>query len=258
MTIINNNNDLYYIKGQAMPFELIEEINTQTIKYKKTMDINEAHKKLGHIAEKGVRKTLQEMGITPTGTLMKCEACIMSKAKQKPVKKFTTVRSSTPGKRLFNDTAGPYHVGVGGVKYWVQVVDNYTRIGYCFFIKSKSEIGIGFNKLIDNFKLHDQRVKFMCCDNAGENKAYLQQIANQEGIQPEFTTTGMPQFNGVAERRIAGLKQRAVAMMNAVNLSKSTQMFLWPEAIQCANTLYNVTCNAVNKEVPLKCSPVEN
>jgi len=129
----NNNNNLYYINGQAMPSELTEEINTQTVKYKKTMDINKAHKKLGHIAEKGVRKTLQAMGITPTGTMMKCEACAMSKAKQKPVKKFTAVRSSTPGECLFIDTAGLYHVGVGGVKYWVQVVDNYTRIEYCFF-----------------------------------------------------------------------------------------------------------------------------
>ena len=48
------------------------------------------------------------MGVTPTGTMKRCKACAMSKSKHKPVKKFTTVKATKPGERVFIDAAGPY------------------------------------------------------------------------------------------------------------------------------------------------------
>ena len=125
-------------------------------------------------------------------------------------------------------------------------------MGFCYFIKSKDNIGSGFNKLINKFKTYDRKVEYVRCNNAGENKKYIQDIAINKQIKPEFTSTETPQFNGVAERQIAVLKQRAIAMMNSASLSAGTQKFLWPEAIQCANTLYNVTSNAVNQDTPYK------
>ena len=40
--------------------------------------------------------------------------------------------------------------------------------------------------------------------------------------------------------------------MNAANLNVGTQHMLWPEAICCANMLYNITTNAVSDNIPYK------
>jgi len=42
-------------------------------------------------------------------------------------------------------------------------------------------------------------VKFLCCDNAGENEKYVKQLCDKYGIQPEFTAPNTPQQNGVVE-----------------------------------------------------------
>ena len=80
----------------------------------------------------------------------------------------------------------------------------------------------------------------------------MQEIAIQEHILPEFTSTDTPQYIGFAEQRITVNKQRAVAMMNAANLNIETQNFIWPKAVRCANTMYNITCNLVNTKIPFK------
>ena len=38
-------------------------------------------------------------------------------------------------------------------------------------------------------------------------------------------------------------------MMNATKLKLETQNFIWPKAVRCANTMYNVTCNLVNTRI---------
>ena len=71
-----------------------------------------------------------------------CEACLTYKSKQKPVPKTTKMRSTTPGERIFVDTTGPFATAIKGTKYWVQVVDDATRLGFCYFMKKKDEIEI--------------------------------------------------------------------------------------------------------------------
>src|SRR5687767_12641903 len=104
--------------------------------------------------------------------------------------------------------------------------------------------------LMNKMRLYGKQVKYICCDNAGENEKYIQEIADQEAILMEWTSTETPQFNGVAEQKITALKLRGLAMMNAANLNQSTQNLLWPEAIQYANTMYNITSNAVTTNIP--------
>ena len=72
------------------------------------MDINVAHDKFGHIGDKHLRKTLQGFGVEVTGTSSRCEACALSKAKHKVVRKVTQVKATRPGERLFVDIGGPF------------------------------------------------------------------------------------------------------------------------------------------------------
>lgn len=134
----------------------------------------------------------------------------------------------------------------------MQVVDDFSRMGFSYFIKTKDAIGGGFKQLLNRFNLLNNKVEFIRCDNSGENERYVAELASKFKIQMEYTSTDTPQYNGVVERQIETLKQRAIAMMNAAGLNKSAQNFLWTEAIRCANTLYNISCNSVRENPPYK------
>ena len=104
------------------------------------MNINDIHDKFGHIGETVLRKTIKHLGYSITGTLKSCDACRMAKAKAKGVKKQTETRSTIPGERMYIDISGPFSVSLGGSKYWMQAVDDATRMGFIYFMKTKDEI----------------------------------------------------------------------------------------------------------------------
>src|SRR5687767_6874875 len=106
-----------------------------------TIDVNKAHEKFGHIAPKQVAKTLASIGIGMKGEMKSCEACALSKAKRKPIKKVTLTKASVPGEQLYIDTTGPFQLGVQSQRYMVQVVDDYTRYGFNYFLPTKDGIG---------------------------------------------------------------------------------------------------------------------
>ena len=253
LTVTNHNDGLFYIKAyKSNENATVSDLSVNEISKRKEIDINEAHEKFGHLSEKLIRKTARRLGFGLKGTMCRCEACALSSAQHKPVRKLTTIRATRPGERLYVDAAGPYTRAMGGIRYIMQIVDDYSRFGFCYFLKSRDEIGIGFESLLKKLKQLDRKVDYVRCDNAGENERYIQEIAVREKIQPEFTSSDTPQYNGVAERRLTVVKQRGVAMMNAANLKLETQNFLWPEAVRNANTMYNVACNSVNARTPFE------
>ncbi len=185
----------------------------------KSIDINEAHDKLGHIGERLIRKTLKHLNIEVYGELKNCEGCRLAKAKQKNVSKTTNVKATKFGERLFIDTSGPFTETPGGSKYQFQVVDDFTRAGFIGFGKKKSDIGDWFNKkVLVPICGAGYEIKYMRADNAGENKKYVQELSDEFGITMEYTAPDTPQQNGVVEWQIAVLQQRANAMMIAANL----------------------------------------
>src|SRR5688572_27129294 len=100
-----------------------------------------------------------------------------------------------------------------GQRYWVQLVDNMPRMGFCYFTSSRDKIESGLEKLLTRFRMFGHKVKFMRCDNAGENTKHLQEVTDKYLIQMEFTSTDTPQFNRATEKRIATIKDRGLAMM---------------------------------------------
>ena len=107
--------------------------------------------------------------------------------KQKLVQKVTSNKAISVGERLFMDTSGPFHPTIGGSKYWILVVDDYSRMGFCGFVKAKSDLAAWMVKLVSFIKSHGHSVKIIRCDNAGENKMAIAVIQEKyEGIVPEL------------------------------------------------------------------------
>lgn len=69
----------------------------------------------------------------------------------------------------------------------------------------------------------------------GQTKGPLALYLEQCGIQAHYTSTGIPQQNGVVERRNKTLIEMVRSMMCRSNLPHS----LWGEALQMANYILN-------------------
>ena len=87
-----------------------------------------------------------------------------------------------------------------------------------------------FNELKSKYCI---KIKYICCDNAGENKA-LQQPLKKGGmkIQFEFTAPDMPQPNGIVECAFPTKMGHTRAMMNYAGFDKNMQQLMWCEAVQ--------------------------
>ena len=120
---------------------------------------------------------------------------------------------------MYIDVTGPFKESLGGSKYWMQAVDDATRMGFVYFMRTKVEVRDKLVLLIAQARRLDLVVKIIRCDNSGENTEHLEEIARENGIQMEYTSPYTPQMNGVVERRIAVLKTRSQAMLNQADLT---------------------------------------
>ncbi len=222
------------------------------MKMPKTVDINVAHDVCGHKGEALLKKTYKALGVTLTGTLKACEGCGFAKAKAKAVSKTTATNATKPGERLYLDTTGPFTPTLNGYRYWIQVVDDFTRHGFCEFNKNKTGMGTFIRAFIGKLKAMGMTPKYLRCDNAGEHLRDMMSLCDEFAMTLELTAPDTPQQNGVVERRISVLKQRALAMMITANLSKPIRTRLWCEAVNCANDLENISASSVRDVFPVK------
>ena len=108
-------------------------------------------------------------GIKVTGTMELCDACALAKGKQKNVSKEAATIASKPGERLFIDISLVSAVSIGGSKFMVMIVDDYSRMKWCQFVKLKSEMTSVVMPLVEELHLIGKPVINIRLDNAGEN-----------------------------------------------------------------------------------------
>jgi hypothetical protein len=191
------------------------------------------------------------LDVTLTGALKPCEGCgFLAKAKAKAVSKTTSTKATKPGERLFLDTSGPFSPTLNGYKCWIQVVDDFTRYGFCEFNKNKKGMGAFIRKLIEKLRAMGMETKSLRCDNAGEHMKDMLASCDEFAMVLELTAPNTPQMNGVVERRFVILKQRALAMMVSADLIKTVREKLWCEAVDCGNDLGNISASTVRGLFP--------
>nr|GEV07766.1 hypothetical protein [Tanacetum cinerariifolium] len=129
-------------------------------------------------------------------------------------------------------------LSLGGAKYFVSFIDDYSRRCWVYQIKKKSNV-------FEVFKVYKARVeldsgkKITCLrtDNGGEYTGdEFDTFCRQERIKRQFTTAYTPQKNGVAEQMNKTLLERARAMLATASLGKS----FWAEAV-------NTACYVINR-----------
>ena len=208
-------------------------------------DIMEVHRMLAHPSENITRKTAEIMGIETTGQWGACEPCFQAKAKRHAVPKKTDERASVRGQRFFVDVGGPMkHSSLVGNSYVVISVDDCTRFKVIKFVKKKSDTTAALLSLIADYITPQKlSIKYVRTDNGGEFEGEFQRELDRRSITHEHTPSDTPQYNGVAERALGLLREKAIILMeeldDVINVPREK---LWAQLMLFA-------CDVTNKSV---------
>jgi transposase InsO family protein len=120
------------------------------------------------------------------------------------------------------DLFGPVvYINIGGNKYGLVIVDDYSRFTWVFFLQDKSETQEVLKKFLRRAQNEfNVKVKKIKSDNDTEFKnTQVEDFLDEEGIKHEFSALYTPQQNGVAERKNFILIEMARTMLNEYKTS---------------------------------------
>jgi transposase InsO family protein len=143
-----------------------------------------------------------------------------------------------PLEMLHIDLFGPVaYISIGGNKYGLVIIDDYSYFTCMFFLQDKSETQEVLKKFLRMTQNEfDDKVKKIRSDNDTEFKnTQVEDFLDEEGINHEFLTPYTPQQNGVAKRKNRTLIKMTRTMLDEY---KTSDQF-WMEAI-------NTACHATN------------
>jgi hypothetical protein len=221
---------------------------------KKPKPYNVAHAQLGHTGEDATRQTAKHLGWDITrGSTCRCIACAAMKIKRKTLlgKNEGVVRpkiqiakedvEAAIGTRFYIDQASVRKSPEGfamSKPNMRMLVEGRTQYKMVAFLESKDDQVQITCKDLHSFKERGMPVRYVRCDNAGENKSLEKALHGSEwkmtGTEMEYTARNTPQQNSVAEVSIYVTVIRAKTMMFAANVPKKYRYKLFPYAVGTA------------------------
>jgi transposase InsO family protein len=131
-----------------------------------------------------------------------CRACIEGKMHETSHPSKTIISSTRCLQLLHMDLFGPpSHASLGGKKYCLVIVDDYSRYTWVYF-KHKSETQATVKTFTTEVqRQHKSTILMIRSDNGSELKNYtLNEFLGEEDIRHQYSTPYTPQENGVAKR----------------------------------------------------------
>ncbi|GJS65671.1 retrotransposon protein, putative, ty1-copia subclass [Tanacetum coccineum] len=198
------------------------------------------HSRLGHINKKRIAQ-LQKDGVLESFDFKSddvCESCLLGKMTKSP---FT--RTCKRGEGLLDlvhtDVYGPFRSATkDGKRYYVTFIDDFSRYGYVYLIKHKSDTFEMFKRYQNEVENQlGKKIKVLQSDKGGEYLSieFFDHLKNC-GIVSQLSPPRTPQLNGVAERRNRTLLDMVRSMMCRATLPIS----FWGYALETANHILNL------------------
>lgn len=169
-----------------------------------------------------------------------CKICVQGKQRRQPFSSKTRNerRTSKPLELVHSDICGPMEeVSIGGSKYFILFIDDYSRRLSIYFLEKKSEALDAFK----TYKAYVERklghnIQALRSDNGREYvSGAFEQFLKEEGIQHQLTIPYTPQQNGLAERCNRTVVEKARCLLIDADLPKK----FWAEACSTAVYLIN-------------------
>jgi transposase InsO family protein len=202
------------------------------------------HRRLAHVGMKNLHKLLKgEHILGPTNVHFEkdkiCSACQAGKEVGVHHPHKNIMKTDRPLELLHMDLFGSIaYISIGGSKYCIVIMDDYSRFTWVFFLQEKSQT----QETLKRFLRQDQnefrlRIKKIRSDNGTEFKnSQIEGFIEEEGIKHEFSYPYTPQKNGVVKRKNRTLMDMARTMLDEY---KTPDQF-WAEAI-------NTACYSINR-----------
>ncbi|KAJ9545830.1 hypothetical protein OSB04_025537 [Centaurea solstitialis] len=231
----DDNKEIYHISKRS------KDIEDQTYLW---------HCRLGHINKKRVELLLKG-GFLCTFDFKpfdNCESCLSGKMTKKPFNKDNE-RATDLLEIVHTDVCGPFsHEARGGYRYFITFTDDFSRYGYVYLMRHKSESFEKFREYQNEVQNQlDRKIKFLRSDRGGE---YLSQEFGNHlmecGIVSQLTPPYTHQMNGVSERRNRTLLDMVRSMMCRSTLPIS----FWGHALEIATHILNKAPTKLVEKTP--------
>ena len=183
------------------------------------------HLRLVHINLKRISRLVQNgpLGSLELEALPVCESCLEGKMTRQA---FTTkgYRVKEQLELVHSDLCGPMTIQArGGFEYFITFIDDCSRYGYIYLMRRKSKAFEKFKEYrAETEKRLNKCLKTLQYDRGGE---YLlgefRDYLSKQGITSQLSALGVPQQNGVEERRNKTLMDMVRSMMSYSDLPNS-------------------------------------
>jgi transposase InsO family protein len=198
------------------------------------------HRRLAHVGMKNLHKLLKGdhvLGLTDVyfEKDRPCAACQAGKQVGSTHHDKNVMTTSRPLELLHMDLFGRVaYLSIGGSKYGLVIVDDFSCFTWVFFLQDKSENQRTIKRFLrraqNEFEL---KVKKIRSDNGSEFKnLQVEEFLDEEGIKREFSAPYTPQQNRVVERKNRTLIDMARTMLGEFKMPER----FWSEAM---NTAYH-------------------
>ncbi|GJS93657.1 putative RNA-directed DNA polymerase [Tanacetum coccineum] len=222
---------LYYLDTQGTKCKIDHDVFTCSLSF------YDWHCRLGHPGDPALDVLKGSLKIDKNDKCVFCEICQRAKQTRKPFP-LSDHKTKLLGEIVHLDLWGPYKVvSHTGHRYFLTVVDDYTRAVWVYLIKSKDEvfesINIFYNLIKNQFK---RTVKIFRSDNGTEflNQTF-NKFCNDKGIVHQTSCAYTPQQNGVVERKHRHLLNVARCLM----FQGGIPLRFWTECVLTATYLIN-------------------
>ncbi|XP_046472611.1 uncharacterized protein [Neodiprion pinetum] len=177
------------------------------------------HRRLGHINFNDLNKMkngfVTGVDFNNNKDNRTCITCLKGKQSKLPFTDSET-RATQILELVHSDLCGPMETeSFAGAKYFLTLIDDFSRRLYVYFLKSKTQVAqtfANFKNLVENQT--GKRIKTLRTDNGKEycNNELLS-LLQKAGIQHQTTNPYTPEQNGVAERKNRTIVERARCMI---------------------------------------------
>jgi hypothetical protein len=211
------------------------------------------HERLGHMNLQRLKLALQQQGqevkedANDVHDIANCEACKAGKQHRIPFPQHSNTRAKFVLVRIHSDLGGPLVVSIDGKRYYILIIDDYSRFTVVETLAAKSEACAKL-KAYYNFWTQHKRLPILHlrCDNGGEYTSLeLKTFLASHGVKVEYTVPYSPQQNGVSERMNRTIIECVRSNLHHAGMPAT----FWPDAIRDACDTFNNTPRKVNNNV---------
>ncbi|KAJ4789254.1 polyprotein [Rhynchospora pubera] len=228
--------------NNLFPLE-IEKVKEKALAAKEVSPSELWHLRYGHLNMNGLRLLNQKkmvIGLPDIGDIGLCEGCVYGKQSKLPFPKDQAMRATKVLELVHTDLCSPMEVeSMGGSKYFMLLIDDYSRMTWVFFLTYKNEAFGQFKR----FKAMAEtqtgaQLKALRSDRGGKFQSKeFKQYCESEGILQQLTTPYTHEQNGVAERKNRTVVELARSMLK----SKGMPNQFWAEAVATAVYILNIS-----------------